>query len=169
MNQQFEVEVHGITKREFFESGVQLIVRLAAPVLIAVTAVTVLIVYITGDTSVKSLISPFAVVLLCAVGYLFVLNSNYKSLSGDLVFTYSFDKKGWKLTVGEQEGEVLWEDTVSLIERKNVFLLHNATNSSSTLPKRSLDETQKKSIRNWFKDSRPAYKEKRWNKRKDIK
>lgn len=156
-DEQFDIQVPGLTVGEFMAAGDQMLLNMLPPLLILVTVVTVVILAFTRITFL-GIVSPYVVVALCIGVYLILLRSQYKKLPENLSFSYLIDSDGWQLTLGEEKANIDWVDTPRLVERRHIFLLYHQENSSNVLPKRVLTEHQMECIRSWYRDSRDDQK-----------
>ena len=158
MDEQFDIQVSDVTKREFTQAGGELIRGLAAPAFFAVAVVTIVIMMFLDDYSLKALIPPFVLVgALLLIAWLLV-GRGYKEFPKDITFSYLIDVEGWQLTVGEESANIDWQDTAKLVVRRHVVLLYNDDNRSNILPRRCLTDHQLEQMRTWFQASRPAYR-----------
>ncbi len=158
MDEQFDIQVSNVTKKEFTQAGSEMIRGLVGPAFLAVAVVTIVIMMFLGDYSLKAFLPPFVIVgALLLIAWLMV-GRGYKDFPKDITFSYLIDVEGWQLTVGEESANIDWQDTTKLVVRSQVVLLYNEDNRSNMLPRRCLTDHQLEQMREWFQISRPAYR-----------
>lgn len=158
MDEQFDIRVSGVTKREFSQAGAELVRGTAVPLLVAVAVVTLVIMMFMGDYSLKALLPPFAVVLILLAVARLMVGRGYKDFPKDTEYSFLIDVEGWQLTVADTSANVDWQDTAKLVVRRHAVLLYNEDNRSNLLPRRCVTDHQLAMMRTWFQASRPAYR-----------
>lgn len=142
MDEQFDIQVSDVTKKEFTQAGSEMIRGLVGPAFLAVAVVTIVIMMFLGDYSLKAFLPPFVIVgALLLIAWLMV-SRGYKDFPKDITFSYLIDVEGWQLTVGEESANIDWRDTAKLVVRSQVVLLYNEDNRSNILPRRCLTDHQ---------------------------
>ena len=158
MDEQYDIQIKGVTKAEYVQAGSESIRRMVLPLLLMVALATVVIALAIDDFSLRSLLPPFVI----ALGVLLLLwvsvVMSWKKFPADTEFSYLIDREGWQLTVGEASANIDWQDTVRLTVRSHVVLLFQESNRSNILPRRCLTPEQLAQIQTWFDASRDAYK-----------
>lgn len=159
MEEQFEISVNGVTRREYLQAGSETLRRMVFPLLALVALFTVVIALAVQNFTLKSLFLPFGVAAaFLLLSYLMVVIS-WKSFPSDVTFSYLIDSDGWELTVGEDRANIDWNKTVRFTVRRHVVLLFSESNRSSLLPRRCLNDAQLVQMKQWFRDSRKAFRE----------
>lgn len=158
MDEQYDIQIEGITKAEYVQAGTEIIRRMIVPLILLVAAATLIIALFIDDFSLRSLLPPFVVALLAPVVMWASVVHSWKKFPAGTSFSYLIDREGWQLTVGESSANIDWQDTVRMTVRSHVVLLFHESNRSNILPRRCLTPEQLAQLRAWFDDSRTAHK-----------
>ena len=159
MEQQFDIQIDNVTRKEYVQAGSETIRRMILPLLALVTVFTVVIAMAVQNFSLQSLLLPFGVAIaFLLVMYIMVLTS-WKNFPSDTQFSYLIDEDGWEITVGESRANIDWDKTTRMTVRSHVVLLFNEANRSNMLPRRCLTNEQLAQMQQWFRESRSAFKD----------
>lgn len=94
MDEQFDIQVSDVTKKEFTQAGSEMIRGLVGPAFLAVAVVTIVIMMFLGDYSLKAFLPPFVIVgALLLIAWLMV-SRGYKDFPKDITFSYLIDVEG---------------------------------------------------------------------------
>ena len=159
MDIQFDIQVNGVTKKEYVQAGSDTVRRMILPLMALVAAFTIIIALAVHNFSLKSLFLPFGV----AAAFLLIMYAmvvlSWKNFPADTQFSYLIDEDGWEITVGDDRANIDWSKTTRMTVRSHVVLLFNESNRSNMLPRRCLTDEQLAQMKQWFKESRKAFKE----------
>ncbi len=158
MQDQIQIQVTSMQKKEYIQLGFETVRRLLLPMLALVTLVVLAIALAIQDMSVRSLLPPYVLIALGVLAYYIMIALSWKDFLADTKFSYVIDDYAWQLTVGEETVQVKWSDTVRMTVRSRVILLYNEDNRSNLLPRRCVTPEQLAQLRQWFRDSRMDYK-----------
>ena len=159
MDTQFDIQINGVTKKEYIQAGSDTVRRMTLPLLALVAVFTAVITLAVQNFSLKALLLPFGVaIVFLLIMYLMVVTS-WKNFPADTQFSYLIDEDGWEITVGENRANIDWSKTTRMTVRSHVVLLFNESNRSNMLPRRCLTDDQLAQMQQWFKESRKAFKD----------
>lgn len=161
MDEQYEIQVSDITRKEFTQAGGELLLRFGGMALAIVTVVTVLLILIMDEFSVQAMVSPYVVVLGLLCVFWIMMASSYKKFPKDIEYSYLIDSDGWQITVKDISTNVDWQDTVRMVVRRHAILFFQEENRSNLLPRRCVSDHQLAMMRTWYQASRPAYRARR--------
>lgn len=158
MDDQYDIQINGITRQEFIQAGSEFIRRMVLPLFLLVAVVTVVIALAISDFSLRSLLPPFLIAIAALVVLRLSVVFSWKKFPADTQFSYLIDQDGWQITVGDTSANVDWQDTVRMTVRSHVVLLFNEDNRSNLLPRRCLTPEQLAQLKVWYDQSRSAHK-----------
>lgn len=156
--EQFDIQIQSITKKEYVQAGTESIRRMTLPLLALVAVLTIIIAMAIQDFSYRSIVPPFGIALIVVFFLRFTVSRSWKNYPADTAYSFQFDQKGWRITVGEESVPVDWRDTYRMTVRRDVVLLYNESNRSNLLPRRCVSDAQLEQMRTWFKASRAEHK-----------
>ena len=168
MDDQYDIQIDGLTRREFIQAGSEFIRRIALPLFALVAVVTAVIAMAIGDFSLRSLLPPFLVAIAALVVLRLSVVFSWRKFPADTRFSYLIDREGWQITVGDTSANVDWQDTARMTVRSHVVLLFNEDNRSNLLPRRCLTPEQLEQMRLWYRQSRSEYKARRKEKEQQF-
>lgn len=159
MDKQYDIQVNGVTKKEYIQAGSDTVRRMVLPLLALVAVFTVVIALAVQNFSLKSLLLPFVVAFVFLLIMYIMVVASWKGFPADTQFSYLIDSDGWEITVGEDRANIDWSQTTRMTVRSHVVLLFNESNRSNMLPRRCLTDEQLSQMKQWFKESRKAFKD----------
>ncbi len=168
MDEQYSIQIKGVTKAEYVQAGSELIRRMILPLILMVALATLVISLAIDDFSLRSLLPPFVIALLVPIVLRVCVVTSWKKFPADTEYSYLIDSDGWELTVGEASANIDWQDTVRLVVRSHVVLLFHESNRSNILPRRCLTPEQLAQLQAWFNASRDQYKARRKEKDEEF-
>lgn len=159
MEQQFDIQINGITKKEYLQAGSDTVRRMTLPLLALVTVFTAVIALAVQNFSLQSLLLPFGIALAFLLIMYAMVAASWKNFPADTAFSYLIDEDGWEITVGDSRANIDWNKTTRMTVRSHVVLLFNEANRSNLLPRRCLTDAQLAQMQQWFKASRSSFKD----------
>ena len=154
--EEFTVKVDGIKLKEFMQANHFMALKqyLAVIGLLLLLALSTLI--LNGSDQFQYLWALFIVVPIVPIVYHISFLRSYKKYPySEMEMSYTFDSRGWRLTVNDQTGVVAWANTLKLRRTKTVFLLYARVEGrksmvSNVLPRRCLTDEQAQQILTWY-------------------
>lgn len=158
MGDQFDIQINGVTRKEYIQAGTDTLRRMILPLLLLVIVFTFVIAMAVQNYSLKSLLLPFAVAFAFLLIMYIMVVASWKNFPADTKYSYLIDEDGWEITVGRDSANIDWDKTSRMTVRSHVVLLFNEANRSNLIPRRCLTNEQLAQMQQWFKESRKDFK-----------
>ena len=146
-----DVTVEGLSHPEVMQSLRRLVTKPYLILWLAVYAIMVVYMLVTGNVTVFTLFGPAIILLLLWGAYEYTAYKNYGKMGYDKVkLEYRITPAAFTLRANDSEGTVKWADGW-VKETKSDLLLYSGKNNCSILPKRCLKDGEKEKILGWAK------------------